>query len=520
MILRDNKAVVALGSLLCTGMIFFSSCTAGFEEINDPKEAVSGRQLAVDNYNAKSFIAQLIDQAFPEQENAYQMNYDLIGNYLGRYFSYTVAGWSGKNFATFSAPNGWVRYPYRDVKPKVESAMAEIKRIASIDGAQPTENVIYNWGLILRAHALLSLTDKYGPLAIGLDETDLSLYNSQEAIYKALLADLNAAITYLQKTNPGNLGVSEDKVYGGDMAKWLKFANSLKLRMAIRIRHVEPTLAEQYAKEAVAAGVIESNDDNALRSFNPRGLFKVSVDWGDSRACADIDSYMNGYADPRLPYYFSPTATAGARDVIGVLAGANIGNKDVAVKLYSAANTKRDTPGIWMTASEMYFCRAEGALAGWTNMGGTTEELYTKAVETSFAQWGAGSATAYLQSTSTPADYDDAAGGYGSSLPRESSITPKWNDTASDAEKLERLIVQKWIALFPNGQEAWNEIRRTGYPKVFDIQTSKAGYSLRVPNRIPFDSEERVNNPKGYASALKALGGEDSYATKMWWQKN
>lgn len=517
---NNKNSIVALGAtLLCFGALFVSSCTAGFEGLNDPKEKASAGQLAVDNYNITSFTVQLIDQAFPEQENAYQMNYDLIGNYLGRYLTYTPPAWNGKSFATFAAPDGWARYPFRDRYPKVESPMVEIIRLASLGGANYQEDLNYNWALILRAHALLHLTDIYGPMPFGLDKSNPSTYNSQETIYKALLADLNAAIAYLKRTKPGNLSISADKVYGGDMDKWFKFANSLKLRMAVRMRFAAPDLAKQYAEEAVVDGVIENNSDNALRYYTPRGLYKTSVEWGDSRMCADLDAYMNGYKDPRLPLYFSPATKTTVRPYVGCLAGAQIGSKDVATELYSAVLTTKETPGVWMTAAEMYFCRAEGALAGW-QMNGRLKDLYELAVVASFEQWGASGAEAYLASTAQPAAYVDATGGYGSGLPAPSTITPKWNDNdPTGEENFERLMVQKWIALFPNGQEAWSDMRRTGYPKVFDIQTTKNGYDLSVPNRVPFDTEEKVNNPAGYAAGVNALGGADNYATKLWWQK-
>ena len=98
------------------------------------------------------------------------------------------------------------------------------------------------------------------------------------------------------------------------------------------------------------------------------------------------------------------------------------------------------------------------------------------------------------------------------------TITIKWDESASAAEKLERLIVQKWIALFPDGQEGWCEIRRTGYPKVFPVAQTTS-YSIEVPNRIPFDYTEPTNNPVNYQKAVQLLGGADDYATKMWWQK-
>ena len=98
------------------------------------------------------------------------------------------------------------------------------------------------------------------------------------------------------------------------------------------------------------------------------------------------------------------------------------------------------------------------------------------------------------------------------------AITIKWDDAATDEEKLERLIVQKWIALYPDGQEAWCEIRLTVYPKVFPVAQTTA-YDIEVANRIPFDYTEETNNKQNYDRAVQLLGGADNYATKMWWQK-
>lgn len=505
----------AVASVAVVGLA--ASCTAGFEEANRPGEAVNAEELNRDNYNTGSFMVQMLTEAFPEQENTYQMNQDLIGNYLGRYMTYANNGFSGSNFAKMNAPVGWVAYPFNDSMTKTVSAFNEIARLVK------PESLAYSWALILRAQSFLRLTDMYGPMPVGL-EVDSKAYSSQEAIYKALVSDLDQAISTINGMISANGGklvqfTGSDQVYGGDFTKWVKFANSLKLRMAIRMRFVAPDYAKIVGEQAVAAGVIESNDDNCSISYNPNGQWMTSVSWGDSRGCADIDSYMNGYNDPRITLYFSATATAGDRAVIGCRAGANVGNKTIADAVYSAANIARDSRGVWLTAAEMMFCRAEGALAGWSGMGGDVETLYNQAVTLSFDQWGAKGAASYLaDDTSTPADYTDADGGFGGSHAKMTSITVKWDETATAEEKLERLIVQKWIALFPDGQEAWCEIRRTGYPKVFPVAQSTS-YSIEVPNRIPFAYTEPTNNPANYQKAVQLLGGADDYATKMWWQR-
>ena len=516
--MKYNKILKSLtyGLIVTMGVGTMASCTDGFEEANRQGNRASADELGRDNYSTGSFFIQMQNNAFPEQENAYQMNEDLIGNYLGRYMTYANNGFSDKNFARFNAPNGWVRYPFRDALPKVTSAFKDIERLTNKSG------VTYAQALILKAQALLRLTDMYGPLPIGADATDGNAYSSQEDVYKSIIADLNKAtdvIKPLVASNP-NVTIAEelDKVYQGKMAKWLKYANSLKLRIAIRIRYVEPTLAKQLGEQAVQDGVITSNDDNCAIAYTPNGQYKTSVEWGDSRACADLESFLTGYNDPRLTKFFTPVE-GGIRPVIGCRAAAKIGNKTTAGKAYSAANIKIDSKGVWLTASEMAFCRAEGALAGWSNMGGTAQSLYEEGVKLSFEQWGAGSATAYLaDNTSTEKNYVDPISEYGGDVSAVSNITIKWDDSATDEQKMERLITQKWIAMFPNGQEGWSEIRRTGYPKVFPLAQS-TDYSIQVANRIPFDIDEATNNKANYIKAVQLLKGNDDYATKMWWQR-
>lgn len=514
-LMKKNHIAKSLGIAALT--LALGSCTSGFEEANRPGGSLSREVLQRDNYNIASFLTQLQNLAFPEQENNYQCNFDLIGNQLGRYLANANDAFSSKNFVTFNAPSGWLGWSSSQILVPAKSAFAEIAGLAG------KEDLNYNWALIMRAHAFLELTDKYGPMPFGLDEKNPEGYNSQETIYKALVADLDAAaknIGAFVLANPGRtVNESADKIYAGDFSKWLKFAHSLKLRIAIRMRYAAPELAKKYATEAVQAGVIESSVDNCAITYIPRGLYKTSVEWGDSRACADIDSYMNGYEDPRISAYFAKPETKGARNLIGCLAGADVKNKKEADAIYSAAVAPSNSPSVWLSAAEMWFCRAEGALAGWPDMGGSVKDLYERGVKESFTQWNAKDVEAYLQSDKTPADYKDAVGGYGKDMTAVSTITPKWDDSADKEVQLERLITQKWLALYPNGQEGWSEIRRTGYPKVFELPVSANGYTIHVANRIPYDVNERTRNQANYSAALGILGGADDYATKLWWQK-
>lgn len=499
-------------------LAMMGGCTHNFEQINRPKERVSAEELARDNYLTSAFLVQLQNLAFPVQENDYQMSQDLIGNYLGRYMTYTSDGWNAKNHVRMNAQSSWCGYPFRVMMPSVVSAFSEVRRVTQGKG------VFYAWALILRAQFYLRLTDIYGPVPIGTGG-DARAYSSQQEVYKSLLADLDSALAIIRpllRDHPSlTLGTTSDNIYGGKVASWERLANSLKLRMAIRMRFVAPIWARRIGEEAVSDGVIMRNEDNCAIDYKPNGRYRTAIDWGDSRACADIESYMQGYRDPRLPHYFSETATQskGVRAIVGCRAGAKIGEKNKAEDIYSAPNVEEATRDVWVTAAEMAFCRAEGALIGWQGMGGTAKELYEQAIALSFEQWNAYGVKAYIaDDSSMPADYHDTAKGYGGDAKALCRLTIKWDDGASEEEQLERLIVQKWIALFPDGQEAWNEMRRTGYPKVFP-SAQQVGYELIVPNRIPYDIDEAVSNKYYYQKALKLLGGNDDYLTRLWWQR-
>ena len=492
-----------------------SSCTGNFVDINRPGSKLSPEELQRDNYAVGSFLIQMQGVAFPEQENAYQTMIDFVGNYLGRYTTYTKE--LPKNHTLFNASNAWCAWP-ASYAPSVVSAFNEV---VTLNGK---ENISYAWALILRAQAFLRFTDIYGPFPLSMDKDNAEVYSSQRDIYLQLINDLDKATAYIASdanlANEKTVFAPYDLVYKGDFNKWRKFANSLKLRIAVRISNVEPAMAHSLAEQAVRDGVIEDNEENCTISYNKSGLWTTAVSWGDSRICADLESYMTGYRDSRLSKYFLQPNVAGSRKFIGCRAGALIESNVLAKRLYSTVNLSETTPGVWLTASEMAFCKAEGVLRGWNMGSGTVRDFYEQGIKLSFKQWGADGVAAYLlDDTSVEADYTDASGGFGGNVTKVSTITIKWNDNAPMAEKMERLITQKWIALFPNGQEAWNEIRRTGYPRIFPVPQATNGYTLLTPNRIPFDKNQQINNRSNYDKAVEYLGGADDYATPMWWQK-
>ena len=133
------------------------------------------------------------------------------------------------------------------------------------------EGVLYAQALVLRAQVYQRYVDMYGALPVGLEQDDAA-YSSQEDVYKLLVANLDTAALLLKPFNSSSVNEENDKVYESKVAKWYKLANSLKLRMAIRMRYADPAFAKKTGEAAVADGVITSNDDNC----NPCKQYKTS----------------------------------------------------------------------------------------------------------------------------------------------------------------------------------------------------------------------------------------------------
>ena len=178
-----------------------------------------------------------------------------------------------------------------------------------------------------------------------------------------------------------------------------------------------------------------------------------------------------------------------------------------------------------MNAAEVAFLRAEGTAIYGFNMGGNAADFYNDGIRLSFEQWGVNGAEGYItDDSSKPALYIDPAGvnTYERTL---STITIKWDEGATKAQKQERIITQKWIALWPLGNEAWADYRRTGYPRL--IPATEEGNlsggivdSERGARRMPYPSEEYTSNTANIQYAVSNyLGGPDNMATDVWWAK-
>jgi Susd and RagB outer membrane lipoprotein len=172
-----------------------------------------------------------------------------------------------------------------------------------------------------------------------------------------------------------------------------------------------------------------------------------------------------------------------------------------------------------MTAAEVWFLKAEAALRGWANAG-DVETDYNTGITTSFTQWGVSSSTYLTDNTSTETAYTDPRNS-GNNSPALSTITIAWDPTASQEVMLQRIITQKWIAMFPDGQEAWADYRRTGYPQLFPVVNNFSGGTISTTTqirRLAYPSNEYTTNSAAVTAAVATLlNGPDNGGTRLWW---
>jgi hypothetical protein len=520
-------------SLMAISMIIgISACTDSYESYNTNPYDSTKDEMQRDGYLLSSALTGMEAWVIPLDVNTNQFVECLLGGNFGGYLSDSNSGFNGKNFATYNPEEHWLRVPFNDVIPNIFIRHAQV-----IDA---TEDVIpLAVSDIIKVAAMSRVTDIYGPIPyskIGVDGKITAPYDSQQDIYNEMFKELNSAIGVLTKNRTNDFNAKCDRVYSGNVEHWIKFANSLKLRMAIRIANVDAATAQKEAEEAAnnEIGTMTSNEDNAFMTVsntNPFEVIMYEYNNGDSRIGADITSFMNGYNDPRRPFFFTTSTfdDTEANGYVGLRSGIQIPGGNV-IKQYSNMIVKSNSKVMWMNAAETAFLKAEGALRGW-NMGtpsvtadANAEGFYKMGIQLSFDQWGASNAEAYMNdNTSTPQLYQDPANSSFSYGGSPSTITIKWNSSANFETNLERIITQKWIANFPLGLEAWAEYRRTGYPNLMKVQVNISGGKVstgRMARRLAYPQLEREDNTINYNDAVtNLLKGPDTMGTDVWWAK-
>lgn len=357
---------------------------------------------------------------------------------------------------------------------------------------------------ILKAYFFQSLVDRWGYVpysdALEDDETLSPSYDSPEEIYEDLLTELEEAVAQIDDGD----GPTGDFVLEGNMVRWEEFANTLRMRIALRIADERPNLAQEAYEDAYDSGHIQeditfpyiedANNENPW--FN---RFRTRTDYAISNTVADtmhaLDDYrLTVFADP-APNYEDDNEDEVAMDEInpmpyGVSSGEAGGITNAEVSFPGQAIRQQDAALPVFTMAEVHFSLAEASERGW-DVAGDAQTHYEEGIQASWEQWGV---------------YD------------EDDFNAYMNETAVAYDSNEwdaKIGFQKWIALFPQGYEAWAEWRRLDYPEL-EPAPAAVNESSEIPVRQAYPTSEAELNGENYEAAVEAQG-EDGLDTHLWW---
>jgi hypothetical protein len=396
--------------------------------------------------------------------------------------------------------------------------LEDLKKVIS-KGVAASDPGTWAPATVLKTWSSDFLTDSWGDipyadaLAADTGGTTRPTYDTQQAVYADFFTTLDNAATVLTGSATASLG-SADPIYGGSPAAWAKFANSLHARLAMRIVNQDPATASAELLKAFTApgGVFTSNADNAALKWPGDGVYdnplsaslQTRDDYRMSNTFMDI---LTGYSDPRLPVFADTTDAgiyAGAPNGVDaptaqpfIVNASRVGKTFFpgATSYTSYGGFGATLPSELLTYAEVEFIKAEAAAR---SMGGLTPAqapaFYVEAIRASMEQWGvtdAAAITAYLARPEVA--YQGGLAG------------------------LKQIAIQKWIALFGDGGNAWFEWRRTCQPST--ITPGPAATEIFVPRRFYYSQTEVSVNGTNVDAAVTSMGGDDSFGTRVWWDQ-
>jgi hypothetical protein len=472
--------------LIISMMVMFFACNDRLEDLNTPR-----KNAAVVPFETvfASGTRSLFDMMVSSDVN--DNNFRLYAQYWAQT---TYPDESQYNMVGRQLPDNIWQNGYRDVLKDLNEAKKILNetweaRVMTEEDRQTQEGIIetlevYTWSVMADIWGALPYTE-------ALDINNLNpKYDLSADVYSSIIQTLDGAIT---KIGSGGVGFSSDQdmVYHGDVEKWLKFANSLKVRLAVTISDVDGAKATTMINEALAAGVFESNDDNATISYlpespntNPLWLDLVASGRADYVIANTIVDKMLELDDPRLEVYADPMED-------GTYLGGEYGtsNTYALASHIGALFHEPDLEGVILDYAEISFMLAEAAAKGLAITGLTAEEYYNQGIMASFEYWGVEGAEDYLAQPEVA--YATAAG--------------EWQ---------QKIGIQEWIAYYNRGFEGWNVWRRLDFDG-FNVPDGLL--ESDIPRRLIFPIKEATLNQGSLDEAIEMIGGSDDVQTKVFW---
>ena len=414
-----------------------SACTDDFEKLNENPFQVTDESLKQDFNNVGSFYPPMLKNLF-----GHQIEHNLSHDSWVRHLATPTPFVGGINNTTYYIRwNTYWNRIYNDIMSP--SGLVFLK----MENQNLDFPVFKEWARLIRILGMSRLTAYHGPVIFTEFGQSGAGYDSEPVLYNAFFTQLDE-IQAVFNANLDYTGLSKfDASYKGNIGQWNKLINSMRLRLAIRISKADPALAKIQGEKALseAGGLIEANGDNFMVSlygavFPP---VTISFGWGDTRMSASMESILIGYKDARISKFFDPATDNTlypdhpSQPYKGIRNGAELVAKGDRLSYSNISSDFKEVDSRrFFTAAEVKFLKAEAALRGWANSG-TAQENYEAGVSSSFEDWGAGGAAAYLMDdTSLPINYDDpkATGAINDFVTRITS-TVAWDEAASNEKK-------------------------------------------------------------------------------------
>ncbi len=501
------KRIKILAVILFAGVLAFTSCTKNFEELNNNPNSPTD----VPATNILSYVIQRIGNAFFDDWQG--MNNFL--SYAGQVTKIQYTDEAHYVYRESVVNNAWTDY-YR--------LLYNLKRIQEIASDGVDDNIEENLkaaSMILSAMLWQMATDQWEVIpfyeALQGDDPDhpntTPKYNDQKTIYYAIDSILkeatNILATNVAENKGGDIGEG-DILFNNDKEKWLKFGNSLRLRLAIRMSFVDQTKAQEIFNDVIGNNkpIIESNDDNAFiwwpgsnPWYEPWYYNRYISNRDDHGMAKTIIDTLLSFNDPRISVYAKPASedSSGNPIYVGQVEGA--GTNTSVSRIGSRFRDDPDGFTPLMRAAEVQFILAEAAERGFIS--GDPKTYYENGIALSFEENNLGSPdSAYMAQAKV--DWDTDAG---------------FSTTQSfQTDHLMKIWIQKWIACFKQGQEVWAEQRRTDFPAVPPAPLSPYSGHNRQPFRYPYPTDEINLNGTNYHAAVDGLGIKDHFwGRQMWW---
>lgn len=503
----ENKYIKILCVAIVSAMTL-ASCDKGFEEMNTNPNALTDPAV-------KSMFT-LAEIYVDGQDFSNTRGNNIYAAQIVQHFS--SLGGSGSKY-TYSS-----EYSAALFGESYGKGLNQIYQLLSVLDNTPENSNMIQALRIMKVLMFQKLTDTYGDVPYfeavkGYNGNIFSpKYDTQEAIYNDLLKELDEAGTALDASKP--FAGNADLYYQSDVARWKKLANSVMLRVAMRLSKVNPAKAKEFVEKAYSKGVFASNDDSLVLKHDagPVGVKTnpITSSWvrndlngGESniKFSKTFIDLLKNTNDPRLRIYAKLEAT-GDNNPANQQGLANDakefpgGDK----KLFSDPNTstvlRLDAPTLIMSYAEVQFLLAEASVRGW-NVGGSAQAYYENGVKAAMN-------ILTIFGDKVPAVTTAEYNAYITTYPFKSAGT--------EAQKIEQIITQKWIVLLFNGFEAFSEYRRTGYPVLVPVNDPSGETQGTIPRRLIYDQSELLTNAANYKEAIQRQG-LDLMTTRIWWDK-